>query len=122
MGLTQVIDLIPLIQGDLVNNRCELHELLVRSSLSTKKENTIINVEEIKNDIVKSFKFKDFPNELLTNILEDFEKANYLKSVERGKYEILKKEFKEFDPYIHKKGDFYKNQIETFNQREFCIT
>lgn len=155
MGL---IDLIPLIQGDLVNNRRELHELLVRSSLSTKRENTIIDVEDIKKDIVEIFKFRNFPNELLTNILEDLEKANYLKSVERGKYEILKKfeqqsisslitdcykefvnelkkEFKEFDPYIHKnfeyafrdclfkivdafldQGDFYKNQIETFNQ------
>ena len=124
MGLNDVIDLIPLIQGELSDSRYEIHETIVKRVLSKQEKNNIINIDELKRQIVDNFNISDFPDELLSDILENLVKANYLR-FNNNNYELIEKiecknidlkinecykEFvvflkekdTDFDPFIHK--------------------
>lgn len=124
MGIKNVIDLIPLIQGELVDSRYEIHEIIVKRVLSKKQKNDIINIDELKEEILDEFNFGDFPDELLYKILDNLVSVDYLR-FHNNDYELIniveyknidfvinecykefvdffKAEYKNFDPFIHK--------------------
>ena len=101
MGMKNVIDLIPLIQGELVDSRYEIHEIIVKRVLSKKQKNDIINIDELNKEILDEFNFRDFPNELLSKILESLVNTNYLRFTNNN-YELINKvEYKNIDLIIN---------------------
>ncbi len=127
MGLKNVIDLIPLVKEELVDSRYEIHEIIVKRVLSKKDKNDVINIDELKEEIIDKFNFGNFPDELLYKILENLVKTNFLRFVNNN-YELINKieyenidliirecyeefvgflkiEYKNFDPFINK--NFY---------------
>lgn len=125
MATKELIEVFPLVRGDLIDDRYELHELMVKKILFKKENNDRISLENLKREIIEDFKFEEFPDELLVKILEDLIKGEFLKRTTPGEYELLKKpeqesisslldscyrkfvevlkaEIKEFDPYLNK--------------------
>ena len=72
MATKELIEVFPLVRGDLIDHRHELHELMVKKILLRRKKYDRISFENLKRDIIKDFKFKEFPDELLAKILGDF--------------------------------------------------
>ena len=125
MATKELIEVFPLVRGDLIDDRYELHELMVKKILFKKENNDRISLENLKREIIEDFKFEEFPDELLVKILEDLIKGEFLKRTTQGEYELLKKpeqesisslldscyrkfvevlkvEVKEFDPYLNR--------------------
>lgn len=88
MYIEEVVGIIPLIKEELSNNRYEIHELMIKRILSSKKENEIISTSSIKKEIIQKFNIEDFPAELLSNILSSLVTEKHLKLNEDGTYKI----------------------------------
>ncbi len=125
MATKELIEVFPLVRGDLIDDRYELHELMVKKILFKKENTDRVSLENLKREIIEDFKFEEFPDELLAKILEGLIKGEFLKRTTRGEYELLKKperesisslldscyrnfvevlkaEIKDFDPYLNK--------------------
>jgi hypothetical protein len=91
MAVENLIEIFPLVRGDLIDHRYELHELIVKKILFKKEKYNRISLENLKREIIEDFNFEEFPDELLVKILEDLTKGEFLKRTAQGEYELLKK-------------------------------
>lgn len=120
MAVKNLIEIFPLVRGDLIDHRYELHELIVKKILFKKEKYNRISLENLKREIIEDFKFEEFPDELLVKILEDLTKGEFLKRTAQGEYELLKKPEQEsisplLDNCYRKFAEVLKTEVKDFD-------
>jgi hypothetical protein len=120
MAVEDLIEIFPLVRGDLIDHRYELHELIVKKILFKKEKYDRISLENLKREIIEDFNFEDFPDELLVKILEDLTKGEFLKRTAQGEYELLKKPGQEsisplLDNCYRKFAEVLKTEVKDFD-------
>ena len=120
----ELIDLVPLVRDELSDIRYGLHKSMVQSIVSDMKIGDQTSAEDIRKKAIKKFNIAEFPREVLSRIMHEFEDEGILQKHD-GSYvvansieiqsinifvdncykeftKILKSNITDFDPYINK--------------------
>ena len=119
-----LVNLVPLVRDELSDIRYGLHKSMVLSIISDMKVGDQTSIDDIKGKIIKKFNISDFPREVLSRIINDFDDDNLLRKDNRCYFvnrsieipsinafidncyvefrKILNENIKDFDLYIYR--------------------